>query len=429
MDLAFWLVESQARAHDSDLKVQDLLDYKKLVSDAKADHVDITFQKLDMDNATVVAAGDSSHGNVGKTKTAGQAGLVILLADNTDDQFIRGQPAKVTPTLWRSHRIKRVVRSTLAVETMAALESKRLLSDIESLRKDIEFNSVVSKWVNTKQMLADCLTKQDVRAGVDIGLPTSPSCGKETDTTNDIEHHEDANVISDENQVTDDTADLDDVNEIYMMDAASAETEEIGGGAAGAGATLVVCAVCRMVVDQCECQPRTRKKVNHNIPVPNDDDEWVEIPGQTEQSGGSTTRKKTTELPMDKVRRLHERLRHASYKQVEHDLSDVLENYILEAYQQVVAGCNKCRRASYGAEDIPKGKGSEKGKGKLRTSCRVDPDECVHPADQLSTVGTNQYKDKVRCHLCDTLLVDRGTKWWSEEKELRAEVEAIRLEK
>eukprot|EP00959_Pyramimonas_sp_CCMP1952_P172503 3604274-Pyramimonas_sp.AAC.1 len=42
---------------------------------------------------------------------------------------------------------------------------KRLLIDIESLRKDLEFNNVVSKWVSTKQMLADCLTKRDVRAG------------------------------------------------------------------------------------------------------------------------------------------------------------------------------------------------------------------------------------------------------------------------
>ncbi|CAK0806425.1 unnamed protein product, partial [Prorocentrum cordatum] len=551
MDLAFQLVESQARAHDSDLKVQDLLDYDKLVSDAKTDHVDITFQKLDMDNVIVVAVGDSSHGDVGKTNTASQAGLVILLADNTDDQFLRRKPAKVTPMLWRSHRNKRVVRRTLAAETMAALEAvesgdmlrqhlvelhqglgyrthmddvkaikivevtdckslydllqkrgtvpseKRLLIDIESLRNDIEFNSVVSKWVNTKQMLAGCLTKQDVRAGdymryvlwtgeyrltedpiaeqiiseqrmelkgrrgeyyrskysrrhrpadqpfvregdthfedciadlrynphaarpapkhylrwrmmlgqgeddvyyekledmVDWSgldqvakrrrIPThvrkllriyAPPKGaleryekdftekhslKKTDMTKDIEHHEDANVISnegDEHHNTDGTADLDDVKEIYMMDTAGAETEEIGGGAAGAGATLVVCAVCRMVVDQCECQPRTRKKANHNVPVPNDGDEWVEVPGETERSGGSTSRKKTTELPMNKARKLHERLKHASYKQVEHDLGDVLEGDIPEAYQLTVAGCSKCRRASCDTEKIPSG--------------------------------------------------------------------------
>ena len=41
---------------------------------------------------------------------------------------------------------------------------RRLLIDIEALRNDIETNGVVSRWVNTKQMLVDCLTKDDVRA-------------------------------------------------------------------------------------------------------------------------------------------------------------------------------------------------------------------------------------------------------------------------
>eukprot|EP00959_Pyramimonas_sp_CCMP1952_P059673 1246415-Pyramimonas_sp.AAC.1 len=40
--------------------------------------------------------------------------------------------------------------------------------------------------------------------------------------------------------------------------------------------------------------------------------------------------------------------------------------------------------ASHDTENIPKGKGSEKGKGKLRTSCRVGPDECVHPESSRS---------------------------------------------
>ena len=41
---------------------------------------------------------------------------------------------------------------------------RRLLIDIEALRNDIETNGVVSRWIMTKQMLADCLTKDDVRA-------------------------------------------------------------------------------------------------------------------------------------------------------------------------------------------------------------------------------------------------------------------------
>ncbi|CAK0847195.1 unnamed protein product [Prorocentrum cordatum] len=499
-------------------KVQDLLDYNKLVSDAKLDHLDITFQKLDMDNAIVVAVGDSCHGNVGKTKTASKAGLVILLADNTDEQFLRGRPAvesgdmlqhlvELHYRLGRAHMDDGKAIEVVEVTDCKSLydlhqkrgvvpSEKRLLIDIESFRNDSEFNNVVSNWVNAKQMLADCLTKQDIRAGdhmrhylrwrmilgqreddvdcekledmidwsglvqvakrrripthvrklLTIYAPTQEAPErdekyfaekhilKKTGMTEDIEHHEDTNdmsdagllVESDENQNTDGTSDLDDAREIYAMDAAGAEAEEIGGGAAGAGATLVALAVRRAVVDRCERQPRTHKKANHNVPVPNDGHDWAEVPGETEQPGGSTPRNKTTELPMDEARKLHERLKHVSYKQMGHD---VLGGDILEAYQLVVAGCSKCRRASCDTEEIPKGKGSEKGTCKSRGACRIDPDECIHPAGQLTTVGTNQHQEKVHRRLCDALLVDRDAKWWSEEQELRAEVQAIRPEK
>ena len=49
---------------------------------------------------------------------------------------------------------------------------RRLLIDIEALRNDIETNGVVSRWINTKQMLADCLTKDDVRAASDMFFGT-----------------------------------------------------------------------------------------------------------------------------------------------------------------------------------------------------------------------------------------------------------------
>ena len=41
---------------------------------------------------------------------------------------------------------------------------RRLVIDIEALRDDLESNNVRSKWVSTRQMLADCLTKDDPRA-------------------------------------------------------------------------------------------------------------------------------------------------------------------------------------------------------------------------------------------------------------------------
>ena len=123
MDLAFQLAESQTRAHDQESTVQDLLDFNKMVSDAKTDEVEIVFRKIDLDHAAVVAVGDSSFANVGKNKTASQAGLIILIADNKDDKFLKGNAAKVSALVWRSHRVKRVVRSTLTAETMAALEA------------------------------------------------------------------------------------------------------------------------------------------------------------------------------------------------------------------------------------------------------------------------------------------------------------------
>jgi len=83
MDLAFQLAESQARAHDEAATVQDLLDFNKMVSDAKTDEVTITFKKIDLSQAVIVAIGDSSFANVGKSKTASQAGLIILLAEKT----------------------------------------------------------------------------------------------------------------------------------------------------------------------------------------------------------------------------------------------------------------------------------------------------------------------------------------------------------
>ncbi|CAK0806782.1 unnamed protein product [Prorocentrum cordatum] len=636
MDLAFRLVESQTRAHDSDLKVQDLLDFNKLVSDAKTDHVDITFQKINMDDAIVVAIGDSSHGNVGKTKTASQAGLVILLADNKDNKFLRGMPTKITPMLWRSHRIKRVVRSTLSAETMAALEAvesgdmlrqhlvelhyglgyrthmedvkaitmvevtdckslydllqkrgtvpseKRLLIDIEALRNDIEFNNVVSKWVNTKQMLADCLTKHDVRAGdymryvlqtgeyrltedlmadqvihkqrtelkgrrgeyyrtkypkrqrpadqpfvhegytyfedciadvrynakvvqpapkpylrwrMTLGqrendihyekleemvdwsgldqvvkrrtIPThvrklltiyAPTKGaleryekdfaekhtiKKPDATEDPEDKEELNVTSEmemhvESDVNAKLDCTDDTKEIYMMDATGADAEEIRaspqGGAAAAWTTMVVCTVCRMTVDQCECGPRTRKKPHKDkaedkkVPSDIDDGSWQEVPSVRATSATPPTPSKKL---MQKAYRLHEKTGHAPYEKIESDFGDVLEDGVLEAYRMVIDECAVCRKATQEAGKTKYTKKSSPTNTKYRTkdqSKYIDPDLCEHPTDKRTRAGTNQYKEKIKCTECGTLLVDRDTPWWSEEKVLRAQAKAAKAQ-
>jgi hypothetical protein len=44
-------------------------------------------------------------------------------------------------------------------------EEQRLLLDIEAIREQKELTGLQTRWVNTKQMLADCLTKDDFKAG------------------------------------------------------------------------------------------------------------------------------------------------------------------------------------------------------------------------------------------------------------------------
>ena len=76
-----------------------------MVSDAKTDEVTITFKNIDLSEAAIVAIGDSSFANVGKSKTASQAGLIILLAENKGNEFLRGEASRVSTLIWRSHRL------------------------------------------------------------------------------------------------------------------------------------------------------------------------------------------------------------------------------------------------------------------------------------------------------------------------------------
>ena len=125
-----------------------------------------------------------------------QGGLIVFLA---------GAHNKFAPLVWRSHRLKRVVKSAMAAETMALLEAtehalllktilleiyelapsqlpincfidslqtldavtstnviedKRTLIDVCAMRQMIERREVSSvQWIAKEKQLADCLTK------------------------------------------------------------------------------------------------------------------------------------------------------------------------------------------------------------------------------------------------------------------------------
>ena len=82
------------------------------------------------------------------------------------------------------------------------------------------------------------------------------------------------------------------------------------------------------------------------------------------------------------------------------------------------------------SSSIPPGcKAKSKGKGKS-SSYRESPDtHCEHPESKLTTRGSNQYKDKLRCLQCGMLLVDTDTPWWRQEKEYREHEKALKAEK
>ena len=122
-DLGFRIAVLQQSYADDNMTVNSILDYNQLVNDARRDNFDIVYYVTDVATAGVVAIGDASFANVGKNKTESQAGWVLMLVENDGGKFFTNWEGKATLMRWRSHKLKRRVRSTLAAEKMAATEA------------------------------------------------------------------------------------------------------------------------------------------------------------------------------------------------------------------------------------------------------------------------------------------------------------------
>lgn len=182
--------------------VQSIHDVNKVVRKLKSEKVTLKFQHLGDNNAlNLIVFSDASLGNLPDGGT--QGGTLIALM---------GQNGKFSPLCWQSKRIRRVVRSTLAGETLAmsdgidnaiflatlfselttgsaglnalplicvtdnhslfdALKStkqvteKRLRLDISSIKELIQNKTIKEVlWSDTKAQLADCLTKKGASA-------------------------------------------------------------------------------------------------------------------------------------------------------------------------------------------------------------------------------------------------------------------------
>ena len=191
--------------------VSDIISVNKIIIKAKSSKMSLKFQNLGK-NSDLVVFSDASLGNL--PNGGSQGGYLILLVNNNSGEF--------SPIWWNSKKIRRVVRSTLAAETLAMTEGidmaifiatlfaeitygkakpqvmpitcvtdckslmdavnsqnyvaeKRLRMEISGIKELLDSGQVRGlQWLDTKQQLADCLTK---RGASSLGLRATLEAG------------------------------------------------------------------------------------------------------------------------------------------------------------------------------------------------------------------------------------------------------------
>ena len=171
--------------------MQDFILYKKAIRDLKSTDTNIRINKMNLDECVVSAFSDASFASLGNG--ASQLGHIIFLHD---------KEGNCVPLAWASRKARRVARSSLTAETLAAVEAidaaealkklveeilginlpklrlyvdnkslfdsarttnsladKRLLIDLSAIREMIERDELDLKWVSSEDQLADVLTK------------------------------------------------------------------------------------------------------------------------------------------------------------------------------------------------------------------------------------------------------------------------------
>lgn len=177
--------------------VNDLLQINKIILKAKSSKLSLTFQCLSLhEGLSLLIFSDAAFGNL--PDGGSQGGYVIFLSTKS---------GRLSPIWWNSKKIRRVVRSTLAAETLAMSEAvdmgifiatlfgelikgkpdpcilpivcvvdckslvdalksskyvseKRLRIELSSLKQLVENGQIKQiQWCDSKSQLADCLTK------------------------------------------------------------------------------------------------------------------------------------------------------------------------------------------------------------------------------------------------------------------------------
>lgn len=197
-DIAFDVRRIAGRIHQSTVK--DIIEMNKLIKKTKAEELIIKFPQLEnLRECRLVVFSDSSFANL--EDSGSQGARVIFLVDKSQNAALMN---------WNSKRLRRVVRSTLAAETLALSdavdtayminkmlsqlilnngekfkieclvdsrslvenirtshthEEKRLLVDMAALREAKDEGDIDIHWIETKDNLANPLTKKSAYSG------------------------------------------------------------------------------------------------------------------------------------------------------------------------------------------------------------------------------------------------------------------------
>ena len=98
----------QASSRVRDAAVSDIIEVNKVIYKVKKEQAYIHFPKLALSSVHLRVYSDASFNNL--PDGGSQEGFLVLISDSSN---------KCSPISWASNRIKRVVRSTLAAETLA----------------------------------------------------------------------------------------------------------------------------------------------------------------------------------------------------------------------------------------------------------------------------------------------------------------------
>ena len=109
-DLSFDLCELSSVANKA--KVSDMIKANKVLSKTKRNHMKLYYQPIDVSNMTIVIYNDSSFVNL--SSGGSQGGFITYLVDNQENCM---------PLMWQSKRLKRVVKSAMAAETLIQVEA------------------------------------------------------------------------------------------------------------------------------------------------------------------------------------------------------------------------------------------------------------------------------------------------------------------